>query len=46
MKYEVVLTNKAYDDLQLAFDWYENERAGLGWEFRNEFALCIEKNQQ
>ncbi len=43
MKYEVVFTPPAYNDLQLAFAWYEQERAGLGWEFRNEIALCVEK---
>ncbi len=43
MKYEILFTQPAYHDLQLAFDWYENERAGLGWEFRNEIALSLEK---
>lgn len=43
MRYEVVFTLPAHHDLELAFKWYENERAGLGWEFRNEVALCIEK---
>src|SRR5688500_12608055 len=43
MKYDIVFTFSAGIDLQLAFDWYENEMPGLGWEFRNEIALCIEK---
>ena len=43
MKYEIVFTQSAYNDLQLGFEWYEKERVGLGWEFRNEIALCIEK---
>ncbi len=43
MKYEIVFTQQAYSDLELAFAWYENERAGLGWEFRNEIALAVDK---
>ena len=43
MRYEIIFTSPAYNDMQLAFDWYERERAGLGWEFRNEIALCVEK---
>ncbi len=43
MKYEIVFTQQAHSDLELAFAWYENERAGLGWEFRNEIALSVEK---
>lgn len=43
MQYEIVFTRQAHSDLELAFAWYENERTGLGWEFRNEIALCIDK---
>ena len=43
MSYEIAFTFSAENDLQLAFDWYESESHGLGWEFRNEVALCIEK---
>ncbi|MBI3416300.1 MAG: type II toxin-antitoxin system RelE/ParE family toxin [Verrucomicrobia bacterium] len=24
-------------DLQAAFDWYEGQRPGLGWEFKDDF---------
>lgn len=43
MSYEINFTLAAELDLKLAFDWYEKESVGLGWEFRNEIALCIEK---
>lgn len=43
MNYEIEFTRSANEDLENAFSWYENERVGLGWEFRNEVALCIEK---
>lgn len=32
MKYEVAFTQQAHRDLEMAFAWYENERAGLGWD--------------
>ncbi|NOR81701.1 MAG: hypothetical protein GQ529_12860 [Methyloprofundus sp.] len=31
-------TDRAKDDLELAFAWYERQRRGLGFEFLN----CIE----
>ena len=43
MKYKIEFTHSASQDLEYAFLYYENESAGLGWEFRNEIALCIEK---
>ena len=31
-------TNRAKDDIELAFEWYENQRRGLGFEFLD----CVE----
>lgn len=42
MSYEVVFVAAAHEDLQLAFEWYENQRTGLGWKFRYEVAACVE----
>ena len=43
MNCKILFTPSAEEDLQNAFTWYENESPGLGWEFRNEIALCTEK---
>ncbi len=43
MIYEIIFSLTAETDLHLAFEWYEKESHGLGWEFRNEIALCLEK---
>lgn len=41
MKYNILFTGSAEKDMQDSFKWYENESIGLGWEFRNEIAICI-----
>ena len=33
MKYEVIIRPEAENDLKEAFMWYENKRAGLGYDF-------------
>ncbi len=30
-------------DLQKAFDWHEDRRSGLGWEFEDDFKLQLGK---
>ena len=36
MSYELVLQSEAIIDIQEVFDWYEERRAGLGFEFIEE----------
>lgn len=33
MKYKVIVRPEAEDDLKEAFSWYEDKRAGLGYDF-------------
>ena len=33
MKYKVIVRPEAEDDLKEAFAWYEDKRAGLGYDF-------------
>jgi len=33
MKYRVIVRPEAEDDLKEAFSWYEDKRAGLGYDF-------------
>ncbi len=33
MKWEVIVRPEAEDDLKEAFSWYEDRRAGLGYDF-------------
>jgi len=42
MSYRLVLRPAAEIDAQLARDWYENERAGLGPEFQGALIACLE----
>jgi len=36
MAYKIVVTGRAKEDTQAAYDHYENERQGLGEEFLSE----------
>ena len=36
MSYEIVLQSEAILDLQEAFEWYEKQKEGLGFEFIEE----------
>jgi len=36
MKYKLLLKAEAIKDIMDAFDWYENERTGLGVEFLDQ----------
>lgn len=33
MKYKVIITPEAENDLKEAFSWYEDKRLGLGYDF-------------
>lgn len=39
-------TNRAKDDLEIAFTWYEGQRRGLGFEFLDCVEAAIETIQQ
>ncbi len=43
MQDSVVFTNDAHADSEIAFMWYEKNKDGLGWEFRNEIFKTIAK---
>lgn len=43
MNYEVVLQSDAIIDIQDAFDWYENQRSGLGYELIEEIEEGLER---
>lgn len=36
MSYDIIIQSEAITDLQEAFDWYETQKAGLGFEFIEE----------
>ena len=38
---KVVYTDRAWKDLELAFDWYEEQNPGLGLEFLDSVELTI-----
>jgi plasmid stabilization system protein ParE len=47
MKYELVLREKALDELHEAYFWYEDKQKGLGERFlktANDFLKVIQKN--
>jgi toxin ParE1/3/4 len=47
MKYTLILSEEAEDDIHLAFAWYEEQRTGLGIDFLNEIErsfLTIKSN--
>lgn len=41
MAADLIITPRASDDLDEAFQWYEARRTGLGEEFLNSFDACI-----
>ena len=43
MHYNIVFTSQADRDLQQAIDWYEIQRPFLGWEFREDIIISIDK---
>jgi toxin ParE1/3/4 len=43
MSYQVVLQSEAIVDIQAAFDWYEQQRPGLGYELIEEIEDALER---
>ena len=43
MSYGLVLQSEAILDIQVAFDWYETQKAGLGFEFLDELEIAQNK---
>jgi|SRR5210317_480970 len=39
MKYDLIIRPEARSDLLDAFHWYQNQRTGLGYDFR----LCVDE---
>jgi len=42
MKWEVVARPQAEDDVLETADWYDAQRAGLGWEFIEEILAVLD----
>jgi len=43
MKLPLIVRPEAEADLAAAFDWYEEQRFGLGTEFLNQVERCLER---
>lgn len=43
MHYKVELLAEAVNDIQIAYDWYEEQKSGLGYSFLDELNICIDK---
>lgn len=41
MTYEIEFLPEALDDASRAFDWYEDQSPGLGWEFQRALELAV-----
>lgn len=41
MKYELILTHSAEQDVILSYDWYESKKAGLGENFLYELEVLF-----
>ena len=49
MKYTIILTPDAVDDIQKAIEYYDEQQAGLGRKFMaevNEYIKALKKNPQ
>ena len=40
MKYRLIIRDKAYREIEEAYDWYELQQFGLGEKFLSEFITC------
>jgi len=40
MAYKVIFQKEALDKIQDAFDWYEGQKLGLGYELIEEIEIC------
>ncbi|HEX4950296.1 MAG TPA: type II toxin-antitoxin system RelE/ParE family toxin [Blastocatellia bacterium] len=43
MSYQVIIRPEAAEEVQVAFDWYEEKSKGLGLEFLRTAEACLEK---
>jgi len=43
MVYKISLQDAAITDMQVAFEWYEEQKSGLGHSFLDEVDICFEK---
>jgi toxin ParE1/3/4 len=43
MSYQVVLQSESVVDIQSAFEWYEQQRSGLGYELIEEIDDALER---
>ncbi len=43
MTYNLIVQTEAILDVQVAFEWYENLRIGLGFRLIQEIEVCFEK---
>jgi toxin ParE1/3/4 len=43
MSYNILLQTEALSEIQEAFDWYEEQKDGLGYELLEEIELCFQK---
>jgi hypothetical protein len=43
VNYEVVLQSEAIIDIQTAFEWYEIQRSGLGYDLIEEVEEALER---
>jgi len=45
MAYSLVIQDEAIYEIRDAFDWYEEQKPGLGYEFIEEIKICCRKIQ-
>jgi hypothetical protein len=43
MSYQIIIRPEAANEVQAAFDWYEEKSEGLGLEFLRAAEACLEK---
>jgi toxin ParE1/3/4 len=43
MAYQLIIQDEAIYEIRDAFEWYEEQKPGLGYEFIREIELCYEK---
>ena len=46
MTYKIVLQEEAVLEIQAAFEWYENQKSGLGYELLTNMELCFKRISQ
>ncbi|HXL56599.1 MAG TPA: hypothetical protein VN958_10100 [Chitinophagaceae bacterium] len=46
MSYNLVLQSEAIIDIQEAFEWYEKQKEGLGFELNEEIENCLKTKRK